>query len=430
MPVPIVSRALSSTYVGRAALVAVLGLLAVLISPSAGAAPPTEPLTTDPADAAAGWLSGELVDGQYLTSSFDTNSDGMIDPATEVSPDPGLTADAVLAFAASGSAGDAAEAATGWLESQVATYTGDGTAESYAGALAKLILVADVMDREAADFGGQDLVTRLLAQQAADGRFSDVSAFGDFSSPITQALAVIALDRASPDGAPPASVDFLVSVQCADGGFVSDLSVLPCATGEVDASALATQAFLLAGRDDEAGRTGAFLLGQQADDGSLGGSGTGDPDSTGNANSTGVAVPALRGLGEDGAADQAVEWLLTLQMGTDEPAEQRGAFGFDATGFDALTAGRATPQAVLGVTGIALADLAAPADPVAYGLGTENDPAGQSAASGETSQDSASRQDSATGFGLGGWLAVGAGVLVLGLVVQLLLRRSRTSTST
>lgn len=434
MSAPFVSRALSPAHIWRAGIVTVLAALTALISPGIGAdaAPPTSPLTTDPADAAAGWLSGELVDGQYLMSSFDTNADGMVDPATEAFPDPGLTADAVLAFAAAGSAGDAAQAATDWLETQVSSYTGDGTAESYSGALAKLILVADVMDREATDFGGQDLVSRLLALQSADGRFSDMSAFGDFSGPIGQSLAIIALDRAGPDGAPPAAVDFLVGVQCTDGGFVSDLSVLPCDVGEVDASALAAQALLVGGRDDEAGQSGAFLLAQQAADGSLGASGTADANGNGNANSTGVAVPALRALGEDDAADQAVEWLASLQVGTDEPAEQQGAFAFDATGFDAMTASRATPQAVLGVTGVALTDLTAPVDPIAYGLGTEDDsPTGENTAGGTSSPETAARQDSTTGFGLAGWLAAGAGILFLGLVVvTLLVRRSRTSTPT
>ncbi|MDQ4036828.1 MAG: peptidase [Actinomycetota bacterium] len=411
------SRAEARGYAAPAALVAVLTLIAILFLPDAALAdPPTEPLTTDPADAAAGWLSGELVDGQYLTSSFDADSNGTIDPATEVSPDPGLTADAVLAFAAAGSAGDAADAATNWLESQVATYTGDGSTESYAGPLAKLILVADVMGRDATDFGGQDLLARLGAQQSPDGRFSDISAFGDFSSPISQSLVIIALNRASPDGFPPAAVDFLIGVQCADGGYVSDLSVLPCATGEVDATALAAQALLVAGRDEEASDAGAFLTGQQADDGSLGTAGAA------NSNSTGVAVPALRALGDAEAADQAAEWLLSLQAGPDEPAEQRGAFSFDAGGFDLLTATRATPQAVLGVAGIELSELEAPSDPAAYGLGTQDG----AAEAGTTGEDAAAGEESGGGRSVGVWLGVIVGVLAL-VVIAVLIRRSRTS---
>jgi len=414
------ARVLARGHTGRAALVAVLTLFAVLAWPDpASADPPTAPLTTDPADAAAGWLTGELVDGEYLTSSFDADGNGEIDPATEVSPDPGLTADAVLAFAAAGSAGDAAEAATDWLESQVAIYTGDGTTESYAGALAKLILVADVMGRDAASFGGQDLLARLGAQQSADGRFRDISTFGDFSSPITQSLAIIALDRAGPTGFPPASVDFLVGVQCADGGFVSDLSTLPCAIGDVDATALSVQALLVAGREGEAGDAGAFLAGQQAADGSLGTAGAA------NSNSTGVAVPALRALGQAEAAEKAAQWLLSVQSGPSEPAEERGAFAFDATGFDPLTATRATPQAVLGIAGVSLAELVAPSDPDAYGLD------GQDGASGDgaTGEGAAASDESEGGWSLGVWLGVIVGVLVLGLVAVLILRSRRSAAS-
>jgi len=416
-----VSRARSRRY-GRAALVAVLALLTFLLSPSgAGAAPPTAPLTTDPVDAAAGWLTGEFVDGDHLATEIDLNGDGVIDPVTEVFADYGLTADAIFAFSAAGSAGDAANAATDYLEANVAGYTGDGVSESYAGSLAKLILVADIMGRDPTDFGGQDLITRLLAQQAADGRFSDVSAFGDFSNPIGQSLAIIGLERATAAGAPAAAVDFLVSVQCADGGFVSDLNTLPCATGEVDTTAFAVQALLVAGRDVTDAL--AFLIGQQAADGSFATPGFGNPPvTTANSNSTGLAAQALRVLGAENAAEDAVTWLLDRQVGAGGPQEQQGAFAFDATGFDPANATRATTQATLGVAGIGFIDLIAPTDPLAYGLDVGGGgalppppPAGP--------PPPPAPELPATGTAPGGLLEVGIALLVIGAAVCVLARR-------
>lgn len=356
-------------YGANGALVAVLAVLAVLLLPSAaGAAPPTAPLTTDPADAAAGWLTGEFTDGDHLSTSFDLNGDGVIDPLTEVFPDYGLTADAVLAFAAAGSAGDAAEAATDYLAANVTPYAGDGAAESYAGSLAKLIVVADVMGRDPADFGGRDLVADLLAREQPSGRYSDASAFGDFSNGITQSLAVIALDRVTPAGASTAAVDYLISQQCADGGFNSVLETVPC-EGEVDTSAFAVQALDASGRDAALDTATTFLLGEQAADGSFAAPGFGTPPVlTFNSNSTGLAAQALSSLDEDAAAEKAVSWLLDRQVGADGPQPQQGAFAFDATGFDPANATRATTQAVLGVAGTGFIDLVAPTDPLAYGL--------------------------------------------------------------
>lgn len=357
------------SYSGSGGLVAVVALLAVLLSPAwAGAAPPTEPLTTDPADAGAGWLTGELVDGDHLATSFDLNGDGVIDPLTEVFPDYGLTADAILAFAAAGSAGDAAEAATDYLAANVASYAGDGAAESYAGSLAKLIVVADVMDRDPTDFGGRDLVADLQAREQASGRYADASAFGDFSNGITQALAVIALERATPGGASAAAVDYLVTQQCADGGFNSVLETVPC-TGEVDTTGFAIQALEVAGRGAELDAATTFLLGEQAADGSFAAPGFGTPPViTPNSNSTGLASQALRVVGADAAADAGAAWLLDRQVGAEGPQAQQGAFAFDASGFDPATATRATTQAILGVSGIGFVDLVAPTDPLAYGL--------------------------------------------------------------
>ena len=427
----VVSRTTPRGYGGTGALVAVLTLLAVLLSPSgAGAAPPTSPLTTDPADAAAGWLTGEFVDGDHLATEIDLDGDGIIDPATEVFADYGLTADAIFAFAAAGSAGDAAEAATDYLEANVAFYSGDGITESYAGSLAKLILVADVMDRDPTDFGGQDLVTRLLAQQAADGRFSDVSAFGDFSNPIGQSLAIIGLERATTAGAPTTAVDFLVSVQCADGGFVSDLTTLPCATGEVDTTAVAVQALALMGRDAAVDAATDYLLGQQAADGSFATPGFGSPPvTTPNSNSTGLAAQALRVLGHDGAADDAVGWLLDRQLGADAPQEQQGAFAFDATGFDPANATRATTQATPGVAGIGFADLVAPTDPLAYGLDVSGGgvlpppPGGGPPPPAPPPAPAPPAELPATGAAPGGLIEVGTALLVIGVATTVLARR-------
>lgn len=419
-------HAVSRAYRGPAALVAVLTLIALVLSSHAASAdPPTSPLTTDPADAAAGWLTGEFVDGDHLATEIDLDGDGVIDPVTEVFPDYGLTADAILAFSAASSAGDAAEAATDYLEANVAGYTGDGVTESYTGALAKLILVADIMGRDPTDIGGQDLIARLLAQESADGRFSDVSAFGDFSNPIGQSLAIIGLERATAAGAPTTAVDFLVSVQCADGGFVSDLTTLPCATGEVDTTAFAVQALLVAGRDVAAAT--AFLIDQQAVDGSFATPGFGNPPvTTANSNSTGLAAQALRVLGEEEAAENAVSWLLDRQIGAEGPREQQGAFAFDATGFDPANATRATTQAILGVSGVGFVDLVAPTDPLAYGLdvgggGALPPPPGGPPAAGPPAPPPAELP--ATGSAPGGLLEVGIGLLALGIAALVLARR-------
>ncbi len=370
VPVPAVpAPVLPRSRRGTGALVAVLAILAVLLSPAgAGAAPPTAPLTTDPADGGAGWLTGEFVDGDHLAASFDLNGDGVIDPLTEVFPDYGLTADAVLAFAAAGSAGAAAEAATDYLAANVSAYAGDGAAESYAGSLAKLILVADVMGRDPSDFGGRDLVADLLAREQASGRYADASAFGDFSNGITQALAVIALARVTSGGASTAAIDYLVAQQCADGGFNSVLEVAPCA-GEVDTTGISVQALDVAGRAAPLADAASFLLAQQAADGSFAAPGFGTPPViTPNSNSTGLAAQALSTLGEDSAAEAAVSWLLDRQVGADGPQAQQGAFAFDTSGFDPANATRATTQAILGLGGTGFVDLDAPTDPLAYGL--------------------------------------------------------------
>ncbi len=161
------------------------------------------------AQGAAGWLARQLeINGDHLvTSGFD---------------DWGLTADAVLAFDAAGVSQTDAAKATSALENHVTDYTGDpGTGESYAGSLAKLIVLAEAQQTDPTDFGGQNLVGRLQDREVSAGqfagRFSDESAYGDYSNAITQSLALIALERAD-DHPSTAAVASLQSLQCSDGG--------------------------------------------------------------------------------------------------------------------------------------------------------------------------------------------------------------------
>jgi hypothetical protein len=206
--------------VGAAALVPLTGTAAAAPAGTAAAAP----RTILPDDAAAGWLARQLVDGNHLETSF--GGTGF--------PDQGLTIDGVLAFTAAKVAGSAAAAATAWLAlpENIDGYTGGGGTESYAGPTAKLMLLAEVRGANPRAFGGVNLRARLLDLLTPSGRFSDRSAFGDFSNAFGQSYAIVALNRNG--GAPAAAVTFLAGQQCADGGFPSDFGARPCA-GDVDA---------------------------------------------------------------------------------------------------------------------------------------------------------------------------------------------------
>ncbi len=318
--------------------------VATVVFAGTAPAPAAPPAAPDRPAAAAGWLARQMVNGERFEATF----------SGSVFPDQGLTIDAVFAFAAAGVSGDNAAKAIAWLAKPdiLSGYLGDGTTEVYAGAHAKLLRAAQVQGKNPASFGGVDLVTRLRGLQAPSGRFSDKSAFGDFSNAFSQSLAVIALDGTS-GGAPAAAVAFLAGSQCPDGGFPLDFGKPTC-TSEVDATSLVTQTLLVAGEPETATKALDWLVSKQQPDGGFGGAG---PTAGENANSTGVATQALRVGGRKEAADKGVAFLAGLQVGCDGPAANRGAVAYDATGFAAATATRATAQGILGLAGVGLADL-------------------------------------------------------------------------
>ncbi|MCS7475466.1 prenyltransferase/squalene oxidase repeat-containing protein [Umezawaea endophytica] len=301
--------------------------------------PSTASATHDRADAASGWLARQLVDGERFEAEF----------GGVKYPDQGLTVDAVFAFAAARSSDDHADRAVAWLARPEITagYVGSG-GEAYAGAHAKLLLAAEVAGKNPASFGGVDLPAGLRGLLTPSGRFSDRSAFGDFSNAFTQSLALLALDR-TPAGAPASAVDFLVGTQCPDGGFPLTFGATPCAS-DVDSTAMVAQALRATGRNADAREGLTWLVGVQA---TGGGFGVGTP----NANSTGLAAQALKSGGRFLAAAKARAFLRAVQVGCSGPVADRGAIAYDATGFDPLTATRATAQGVLGLAGVGLAAL-------------------------------------------------------------------------
>lgn len=315
---------------------------AALVTPAAAQA------STTRADAGAGWLARQLVNGDHLETVFDGVG----------YPDAGLTIDAILAFASAGVAKTAGGKAITWLAQSdtLAGYIGDGTEESYAGATAKSALAAEVRGLDPATFGGQDLPARLRALLTPSGRFSDHSAFGDYSNAFTQSLALVALRR-TPGGTPASAVDFLAGTQCADGGFPLSFGVTPCVS-DTDSTAMVTQALQASGRILKAQQGLTWLAGKQQANGGLS-YGTGGTTAAPNSNTTGLAGQAFRAGGRLNAASQAKAFIVSLQVGCTGPVGDRGAIAYDQTGFNANTAVRATAQAVLGLGGPGLAHLSA-----------------------------------------------------------------------
>lgn len=291
-------------------------------------AAPASAGTAHRVDAAAGWLARQMADGERLETEF----------GGVKYPDQGLTIDAILAFAAARTADDYADRAIAWLaEPEISSAYLGSDGESYAGAHAKLAVAARVKGKNPRTFAGTDLIAGLEALQAPSGRFSDRSAFGDFSNAFTQSYALFALGRDSK------GAGYLAATQCADGGFPVTFETSPCVS-DVDATAIVVQALRAQGRP--VGRAVTWLESKQQADG-------GFPSAQGgsNANSTGLVAQVAKGS----SALKARRYLKSLQVGCS--GVEKGAIAFDASGFDKGTAPRATAQAVLGLTGANLVTL-------------------------------------------------------------------------
>lgn len=322
---------LAAPHLRRAGALTAAAAVAFALATPAQAAPSAEDRFAG--RASAGWLARQFVDGTHLQTDFGGSS----------YDDPGLTLDAVLAFAAAKTNARHSDAALTWLgdPSILGGYIGTGS-ESYAGAHAKLALTLQVTGADARAFGGRNIIAELVALQANSGRLSDASQWGDYSNAFGQSFGTIALKRAGLTARANSAAGYLQSQACADGGVPITFETAPC-TSDADATALAIQAFAATGRTSAATRAGNWLTAYVKGSESL------------NANTAGLAAAALD-LTRSPAAATARAQVRSKQQGCATPFARRAAIAFTLP-YDAAAAPRATAQGILGLGGAKLATL-------------------------------------------------------------------------
>lgn len=251
---------------------------------------------------AAGWLVDQLDPSGLLTTTYgDTTW-----------PDPGLTADAVLALVAVDDPRATDVAARLAAPDNVTSYLGDGGTTLRAGATAKLAATLTAAGHDPRDVAGRDLLDELVAGQLPDGRLADRGE-EDHSQTVTQAWGVLALTDPPATEARAAATRYLLQQQCDDGGFRVDPDVDGCAS-DVDATAFAVSALVAAGAHaQEVEDAVAWLRGARVTDAVGAHWRAGDPPAP-SANATAVAAAALADAGADDPAARA--WLLSVGSST------------------------------------------------------------------------------------------------------------------
>ncbi|MFT4287422.1 prenyltransferase/squalene oxidase repeat-containing protein [Nocardioides sp.] len=300
----IASKRIAAVLVGGT-----LATSAVTVGSAHAVAPGATTPATPAAEAAANWLGAKAASqeggllGSYYDGTFYTNV--------------GATIDFGIGLVETGAASSTLTAVSSAVEAGIADYVGDGTTSSYAGQLAKASVFLQSTGEDPADFDGTDLIERLEDRVQASGRIEDLSAYGDYANAISQTFAVAALETAGSAKA-EAATDFLLGLQCADGGFWSasfsgtDVSCDSGDASSVDATAYAVHALLSQESDPDIAtaldEAVDYLKAAQSTDG-------GFTDGTAvNANSTGLAGWALGSAGETAAAATAAEWVAAHQV--------------------------------------------------------------------------------------------------------------------
>jgi hypothetical protein len=277
-----------------------------------------------PSTIAAEWIAGELSNGLMVGKS---------------GPDFGLTIDTGMALSTVASQGGTVTAINNSLEPRIAEYVGDGTKESYAGALAKAATFARTAKKNPTSYGGVNLIARLEERtanvptdpvaepQAAAiaGRVFDKSESGNFANVVGQSYAVRALTLAGSAEA-GAARDFLLKQQCASGSFrlnfdKANVPSQSCTEGvagseaDPDATALAVINLVESGDASPAvqgalAKAGTWLAARQRGSGAIRSAGAGAQINT---NSTAVGGYALGLLKNRAAALKAALWVRKNQ---------------------------------------------------------------------------------------------------------------------
>ncbi len=346
---------------GSAALAVLLLIVFVLPLSSARAA-------TDPTESSLDWLSNELA----------ANGHQLGFKGAPQFTDWGLTIDFVLALAGGGRAAAAETKATvGNITANATGYVTDGapgSTERYAGPMGKLLYMTKVFGVDSSNLGGLNIEAELRALMQTSGgsqpgRFSDHSAFGDFSNGFGQAFDILGLARTS-DGVPPEALTFLLAQQCPAGGFRLFYDTNPsCGSddeADPDATGLAINALIgQPGTSNAINQAASWLVAQQDASGAFRGAG---PTATLNANSTGIIAQALRAAGQTASADKAGAWIQSLQLTSataGAASADVGAIAYDPGQRDDAVANglpserdpfrRATSQGVLALPRVVLA---------------------------------------------------------------------------
>ena len=277
-----------------------------------------------PSTIAADWITGELTNGLIVGSS---------------GPDFGLTLDTGLGLASVPGHEAGIAAINAAFEPRVDEYVGDGTKESYAGALGKAAAFARAAGENPIDYNGTNLVTRLEertadvpADPAAEpqaaaiaGRIFDKSEFGNFANAVGQSYAVRELSLARSTEA-AAARDFLLKQQCASGYFrlnfeKANVPNQSCTEGlpgnEADADATALAMINLIESHDRTpavtaalNRASAWLADKQRNSGAIRSGGSGAQINT---NTTAVGGYALGLMRNRDAALKAALWVRKNQ---------------------------------------------------------------------------------------------------------------------
>jgi len=297
---------------------------------------------TPAAERAESFQAGELRDAR-MPSAFTNGTDW------------GLTIDTIYMLAATGGKQRLLDRMGRVLARNAGEYTsvtfGDTTYRS-AGATAKVLLAARVLDRNPRDFGGVNyrkrLTTFIVRNGRDTGRLSDRNSdSSDFSNTLGQSLGVIGFARSG--RTPQVVVDHLLEQQCRPGFFSLTMTagrICNRANGRasVDATALAIQALIAADRQGDARvparritKAVRWLAGAQRANGSFG---SDAKIRTSNANSTGLAAQALADTRRKRAVRKAGTWVASLQVTRRSAGRARNAIGAIAYDRAALRAAR------------------------------------------------------------------------------------------